>query len=83
MLGESVEQPWLTQRTAFHAFWGGGFRYPMDLGESTINEDKKSSLELYMSQYRRMPGPRSGSEWVGEQGRGGGREGIVDFWDSI
>jgi hypothetical protein len=23
-----------------------------------------------MPQYRGMPGPRSGSEWVGEQGRG-------------
>jgi hypothetical protein len=25
---------------------------------------------LYMPQYRGMPGPRSGSGWVGEQGRG-------------
>jgi hypothetical protein len=31
-----------------------------------------------MPQYRGMPGPRSGSGWVGE--RGGG---IGDFWDSI
>jgi hypothetical protein len=26
-----------------------------------------------MPQYRGMPGPRSRSEWVGEQGRGGYR----------
>jgi len=25
--------------------------------------------KLYMPQYRGKPGPRSGSEWVGEQGR--------------
>jgi hypothetical protein len=35
---------------------------------------------FYMPQYRGMPGPRSGSEWVGEQGGG---ESIGDFWDSI
>jgi hypothetical protein len=23
---------------------------------------------MYMPQYREMPGPRSGSEWVGKQG---------------
>jgi hypothetical protein len=33
-----------------------------------------------MPQSRGMPGPRSGSEWIGEQGRG---EGIGDFGDSI
>jgi hypothetical protein len=27
-----------------------------------------------MPQYRGMPGPRSGSGWVGEQGEGGYRE---------
>jgi hypothetical protein len=32
-----------------------------------------------MSQHRRMPGPVSGSGWVGEEGG----EGIRDFWDSI
>jgi hypothetical protein len=26
--------------------------------------------KLYMPQYRGMPGPRSGSKWVGEQGGG-------------
>ena len=30
--------------------------------------------EDHMSQYRGMPGPGSGSGWVGEQGRGGGIE---------
>ena len=33
-----------------------------------------------MPQYRGTPGPRSGSEWVGEQDKG---EDIGDFWDSI
>jgi hypothetical protein len=28
------------------------------------------SSKFYMPQYRGMPGPRSGSGWVGEQGRG-------------
>ena len=27
------------------------------------------SSKLYMPQYRGTPGPRSGSGWVGEQGR--------------
>jgi hypothetical protein len=31
------------------------------------------SSKLYMPYYRGMPGPRSGSGWVREQGRGGGR----------
>ena len=35
--------------------------------------------KLYMPQYRGMPGPRSGSGWVGELGG----EGMGDFWDSI
>jgi hypothetical protein len=34
-----------------------------------------------MPQYRGTPGPRSGSERVGEPGREG--EGRGDFWDSI
>jgi len=38
------------------------------------------SCKLYMPQYRGIPGPRSGSGWVGEQGGG---EGIGDFLDSI
>jgi len=32
-----------------------------------------------MPQYRGMPGPRSGSVWVGEWLGGG----MQDFWDSI
>jgi hypothetical protein len=32
-----------------------------------------------MPQYRRMPGPRSGSGWVGEWVW----EGVGNFWDSI
>ena len=37
------------------------------------------SGELYMPKYRGMPGPRSGSGWVGEwEG-----EGMEGFWDSI
>jgi hypothetical protein len=31
------------------------------------------TCKLYMPQYKGMPGPRSESEWVGEQGRGGYR----------
>jgi hypothetical protein len=31
--------------------------------------------KLYLPQYRGMPGPRSGSGWVGED--------VGDFWDSI
>jgi hypothetical protein len=33
-----------------------------------------SGVVLYMPQYRGMPGPRSGSGWVGEQGVRGYRE---------
>jgi hypothetical protein len=28
------------------------------------------SCEYYMPQFREMPGPGSGSRWVGDQGRG-------------
>jgi hypothetical protein len=35
--------------------------------------------KLYMPQYRGMPGPRSGSGWVGEWVG----EHVGDFWDSI
>jgi hypothetical protein len=37
--------------------------------------------KLYMPQYRAMPGPRSGSGWVGECG--GASRDMGDFWDSI
>ena len=40
------------------------------------------SWEDHIPQYRGMPGPESGSEWVGEQGMGGG-QGIGDFQDNI
>jgi len=30
---------------------------------------EKKFCKLYMPQYRGTPGPRSGSGWVGEQGR--------------
>ena len=36
------------------------------------------SCKLYVLQYRRMPGPKSGSGWVGKLGGGYG-----NFWDSI
>jgi hypothetical protein len=38
---------------------------------STTNEVDLIKLKVFcMAQYREMPGPRSRSEWVGEQGRG-------------
>jgi hypothetical protein len=36
------------------------------------------SCEGSMPQYRGMPGPRSGSGWVGEQGEAGGDRGILE-----
>ena len=36
------------------------------------------AVQIYMPQYRGMPGPRSESGWVGELGG----EVIGDFWDS-
>jgi hypothetical protein len=33
-------------------------------------EERPLGLANYMPQYRGTPGPRSGSGWVGEQGRG-------------
>ena len=33
-------------------------------------EERPQSFEDLMPQYRGMPGPGSGSGWVGEQGRG-------------
>jgi hypothetical protein len=43
-----------------------------------VEREAHWSCKLYMPQYRGMPGPRSGSGWVGEWG-----EGMGDFWDSI
>jgi hypothetical protein len=48
----------------------------------SLGREVPRSYKLYMPQYREMPGPRSGSGWVGEQGVGGG-EGIGNFQDSI
>jgi hypothetical protein len=39
---------------------------------------EERSYKDHMPQYRGMPGPGSGSGWVGEGG-----ERIGDFWDSI
>ena len=36
------------------------------------------SCEDSMPQYRGMPGPGSGSWWVGEQGDGGGDRGFLE-----
>jgi hypothetical protein len=46
----------------------------------SLGREAPWSSKLYMPQYRGTPGTRSGSEWVGEQGRG---EGIGDFWDNF
>jgi hypothetical protein len=34
------------------------------------DESPLGLCKLYMPQYREIPGPRSGSGWVGEQGAG-------------
>jgi hypothetical protein len=39
---------------------------------------KERPIGLANFQYRGIPGPRSGSGWVGEWG-----EGMGDFWDSF
>jgi hypothetical protein len=36
----------------------------------SLEREAHCSCKLYMPQYRGTPRPRSGSEWVGEQGRG-------------
>jgi hypothetical protein len=41
----------------------------------SVEREAYWSCKLYMPQYRGMPGPRSGSGWVGEH--------VGDFWDSI
>jgi hypothetical protein len=50
----------------------------MKLGDKNENLEAHWTRKLYMPQYRGMPGPKSGSGWVGEWG-----EGMGDFWDSI
>jgi hypothetical protein len=44
-----------------------------------VEREAHWSCKLYIPQYRGMPGPRSGSGWVGEWVW----EGVGDFWDSI
>ena len=39
-------------------------------------EERPLSSEGSMPQYRRMPGPGSGSGWVGEKGEWGGYRGL-------
>ena len=46
----------------------------------SLEREAHWTCKLYMPQYRGMPGPKSGSGWVGEWGGG---EGMGDFWDSI
>jgi hypothetical protein len=56
--------------------------YVFSLGELSpliLRDIKEKWLFLYMPQYRGMPGPRSGSGWVGEWFG----ERVGDFWDSI
>jgi hypothetical protein len=36
----------------------------------SLGRETPWSCIFYMPQYRGMPGPRSGSEWIGEQGAG-------------
>jgi hypothetical protein len=37
---------------------------------TSLGREAPWSSKLYMPQYRGKPGPRSGSGWVGEQGKG-------------
>ena len=41
----------------------------------SVEREAHWTCKLYMPQYRGMPGPRSGSGWVGER--------LGDFWESI
>jgi hypothetical protein len=45
----------------------------------SVEREAHWSCKLYMTQYRGVPGPRSGSGWVGEWVE----ECVGDFWDSI
>jgi hypothetical protein len=45
----------------------------------SLGRESPWSCKVFMPQYRGTPGPRSGSEWVGELVG----EGMGDFWDSI
>jgi hypothetical protein len=39
----------------------------------SLGREAPWACKLYMPQYRGTPGPRSGSGWIGEQGREGYR----------
>jgi hypothetical protein len=43
----------------------------------SLGREAPWSCKLYMPHYRGKPGPRSGSGWVGEQGRVGGYRGLL------
>jgi hypothetical protein len=45
----------------------------------SVEREAHWSCKLYQPQYRGMPGPRSGSGWLGEWVC----ERVGDFWDSI
>jgi hypothetical protein len=47
-----------------------------DIKKTSVEREDPWSCKLYMPQYRGMPGPGSGSGWVGDQWE---REGIGDF----
>jgi hypothetical protein len=36
-----------------------------------LEREAHSTCKLYMPQYRGMPGPKNGNEWVGKWGGGG------------
>jgi hypothetical protein len=44
----------------------------------SLEREAHWTCKLYMSQYRGMQGPKSGSGWVGSGG-----DGMGDFWDNI
>jgi hypothetical protein len=43
----------------------------------SLGREASWSCKLYMPQYRGKPGPRGGSEWIGEWGEGGGYRGLL------
>jgi hypothetical protein len=63
-------------RIGFSTISKRGFRTPNAV---IVILTKVNLCKLYMPQYRGMPGPRSGSGWVGEWVR----EHVGGFWNSI
>jgi hypothetical protein len=49
----------------------------MHLMKPSLEREAHWTCKLYMPQYRGMPGPKSGSEWVGEWGGVWGTFGIA------